>query len=74
MEVGIAVITSLIVIVTFTPSFLFPAMGVAGLASLLGNVFLKARLSVKREMRYVARSDQVLPTKGHQSATPDLPC
>ncbi|GJE86639.1 multidrug resistance-associated ABC transporter [Phanerochaete sordida] len=47
------VITSLIkvgAIVLFTPVFLLPAVFIAGLGGFLGQVFIKAQLSVKREM------------------------
>ena len=47
------VITSTIkvgAIVIFTPVFLLPAVFIAGLGGFLGQVFIKAQLSVKREM------------------------
>ena len=44
------------VIIIFTPFFLFPSVAVAGLGIFLGNMYIKAQMSVKREMRYVAAS------------------
>jgi len=40
-------------IVLFTPSFLLPGVLVAMVGIYIGNVYLKAQLSIKREMRYV---------------------
>ena len=45
-------LTKLSVIVFFSPIFLFPGIGVAILGITVGNLYLKAQLSVKREMRY----------------------
>lgn len=39
--------------VIFAPIFIFPGIGVAALGLYIASVFLKAQLSVKREMRYV---------------------
>lgn len=50
-------LTKLAVIVLFTPVFLFPGIGVAILGILLGKAYLKAQLSIKREMRYVMQSN-----------------
>lgn len=47
-------ITKLGAIVIFTPAFLVPGMISAGTGLFVGNLYLKAQLSVKREMRYVS--------------------
>lgn len=39
-------------IVLFTPIFIFPGLAVAVVGTVLGNWYLKAQLSIKREMRY----------------------
>ena len=46
-------LTKLAVIIIFTPVFLFPAIAVAIVGALLGKAYLKAQLSIKREMRYI---------------------
>ena len=51
-ELGISLITKLVVIVIFTPIFVFPSVFVAIFGLFLGNLYLRAQLSVKREMRY----------------------
>ena len=51
-ELGITLLTKLVVIVIFTPIFLFPSMFIAIFGFFLGNLYLRAQLSVKREMRY----------------------
>ena len=48
----IGMLTKLSVIVIFSPIFLFPGIAVAILGISMGNLYLKAQLSVKREMRY----------------------
>ena len=50
-ELGITMFTKVVVIVMFTPVFLFPSMAVAIFGFCLGNLYLRAQLSVKREMR-----------------------
>ena len=52
-ELGITLLTKLVVIVIFTPIFLLPSMFIATFGFFLGNLYLRAQLSVKREMRYV---------------------
>lgn len=42
-------------IVLFTPIFIFPGLIASFVGALLGNWYLKAQLSIKREMRYVRR-------------------
>ncbi|KAF8816580.1 P-loop containing nucleoside triphosphate hydrolase protein [Phlegmacium glaucopus] len=49
-EIGITMLTKLVVIVIFTPIFLFPGIAIAILGASLGNLYLRAQLSVKREM------------------------
>ena len=51
-EFGITLLTKLVVIVIFTPIFVFPVVFVAMSGFFLGNLYLRAQLSVKREMRY----------------------
>lgn len=51
-ELTITLATKLIVIVILSPVFLVPAVFVAVVGAWLANFYLKAQLSVKREMRY----------------------
>ena len=51
-DMGITMITKLVVIIIFTPIFLIPSMAFSMVGICLGNVYLRAQLSVKREMRY----------------------
>jgi len=44
--------TRLGVITLFTPFFIFPGLGLGAFGIFLGNMYLKAQLSVKRETRY----------------------
>jgi len=53
MDLLLSMLTRLGAIVLFTPLFAFPGLGVALLGIGLGNIYLKAQLSVKREVRYV---------------------
>ena len=46
----LSVVTRLGAVVLFTPTFLLPALGVAAFGAWLGQVYMKAQLSVKREM------------------------
>ncbi|KAF8966510.1 multidrug resistance-associated ABC transporter [Flammula alnicola] len=48
-EISMSVITKIGVIIIFTPPFFAPGLAVTGLGFYLGNLYLKARLSVKRE-------------------------
>jgi hypothetical protein len=50
-DYSISVTTKLIAIVFFSPIFLFPAIVIAIIGAGLANFYLKAQLSVKREMR-----------------------
>ncbi|KXN82428.1 ATP-binding cassette transporter abc4 [Leucoagaricus sp. SymC.cos] len=49
-EFSITTTTKLVVIVLFSPVFLFPAIFVASVGAKMANYYLKAQLSVKREM------------------------
>ena len=51
-EMGTTMITKLVVIIIFTPIFLFPSVAFSMVGLCLGNVYLRAQLSVKRETRY----------------------
>ncbi|KAF8956519.1 multidrug resistance-associated ABC transporter [Flammula alnicola] len=62
-SIGVTMITNIGVILIFTPIFLFPGLAVAALGLYLGNIYLKAQLSAKREMSN-ARS----PVLAHFSA------
>ncbi|TFK34800.1 multidrug resistance-associated ABC transporter [Crucibulum laeve] len=50
VNLSITVIVKLSVIVLYTPVFIFPGLGVAMIGIFAGNVYLKAQMSVKREM------------------------
>lgn len=58
-ELGISMVTKLGAVVLFTPMFFFPGMLVGALGMYAGNIYMRAQLSVKREMRYVRISRQV---------------
>jgi len=49
-EMGMSLVTKLAVIVIFTPIFLFPTMAFSMAGIGLGNIYMRAQLSVKREM------------------------
>ncbi|KDR83043.1 hypothetical protein GALMADRAFT_866150 [Galerina marginata CBS 339.88] len=49
-ELAMSMLTKIGVIVALTPLFLCPGIAVASLGLYLGNMYLKAQLSVKREM------------------------
>jgi ABC-type multidrug transport system fused ATPase/permease subunit len=51
-EIGITLVTKLVVVIIFTPIFMLPSMFIAIFGFFLGNLYLRAQLSVKREMRY----------------------
>ena len=51
-ELAITLLTKIVVIVIFTPIFVFPSIFIAVFGFFLGNLYLRAQLSVKREMRY----------------------
>ncbi|KIJ38971.1 hypothetical protein M422DRAFT_258389 [Sphaerobolus stellatus SS14] len=50
VDLGLAVIGRLVVVVIFTPIFVFPALGIAVMGLYTGNFYLKAQMAVKREM------------------------
>ncbi|KAF8157929.1 multidrug resistance-associated ABC transporter [Crassisporium funariophilum] len=50
VEITVAMVTRLLVVVLFTPVFVFPGVAVGALGMYLGNLYLSAQLSVKREM------------------------
>jgi len=80
LDLSAGMVTKLGAIVLFTPLFLVPGVGVAIFGFYLGNMYLKAQLSVKRESRYVhevlqkptivyvARSNARSPMLAHFSA------
>ena len=47
---GTSMVLRLAAVLIFAPSFLFPAISVAAFGGWLGQVYVKAQLSVKREM------------------------
>lgn len=49
----VALVTKLSAVLIFTPLFLLPGMALGALGFYLGTLFIKAQLSVKREMRYL---------------------
>ena len=51
-ELTITLLTKLVVVIIFTPIFVFPSILIAIFGFLLGNLYLRAQLSVKREKRY----------------------
>ena len=56
-------VLKMLAVVFFTPIFLFPAVFVALAGAIVGNIFMKAQLSVKREM-----SNAKAPVLGHFGA------
>jgi ABC-type multidrug transport system fused ATPase/permease subunit len=55
MDRVVGALMLLFVITLVTPIFLLPGVGIGVIGVLTGNVYLKAQLSVKREMRYLAK-------------------
>jgi hypothetical protein len=51
VETTMTLLTKIAAIIFFTPLFVFPGLGVAAFGFYLGNLYLKAQMSVKREMR-----------------------
>ena len=73
LDLACGMVTKLGAIVLFTPLFLVPGVGVAIFGLYLGNLYLKAQLSVKRETRYVPRGPML--TVAHVAAVMlALPC
>ncbi|KAF8904793.1 hypothetical protein CPB84DRAFT_1772829 [Gymnopilus junonius] len=62
-NVAIQMVTNIGVIMIFIPLFVFPGLAIAALGFYLGNIYLKAQLSVKREM-----SNAKSPVLAHFSA------
>jgi len=52
VDVANGFLTKLGAVVLFTPLFVFPGVGLGVVGLFLGNMYLKAQLSVKRETRY----------------------
>lgn len=52
IDQAIGALMKLFVIALLTPIFLLPGVAIGAIGMLIGNVYLKAQLSVKREMRY----------------------
>ena len=50
-EMGITMLTKVVVIIIFVPVFVVPSIAIAILGFYLGNLYLRAQLSVKRETR-----------------------
>ena len=53
VDLATAMVCKLAGPVIFTPIFLLPGVVIAGLGIYIGNIYLKAQISVKREMRCV---------------------
>ncbi|KAF9013108.1 multidrug resistance-associated ABC transporter [Cyathus striatus] len=64
VDLSIGVMTKLGSVVIISPIFIFPGMFIAGVGSLIANIYLKAQLSVKREM-----SNAKAPVLAHFGAT-----
>ncbi|KIP05213.1 hypothetical protein PHLGIDRAFT_534841, partial [Phlebiopsis gigantea 11061_1 CR5-6] len=50
LSITISLIISISVVVLYTPVFLVPALLISFLGGLMGNIYIKAQLSMKREM------------------------
>ncbi|TFK44019.1 multidrug resistance-associated ABC transporter [Crucibulum laeve] len=64
VDLGISSLVNLSVIVLYSPVFVFPGLGVAMIGIYIGNVYLKAQMSVKREM-----SNAKAPVLAHLGAS-----
>ncbi|KAF5309503.1 hypothetical protein D9619_012343 [Psilocybe cf. subviscida] len=62
-SVTLTMFTSISVVIIFAPIFFFPGIAVASLGAILGNIYLKAQLSSKRE-----QSNAKSPVLAHFSA------
>lgn len=51
LDLTSGMLTKLGAVAIFTPLFIFPGLGIAAAGFYLGNMYLKAQLSVKRETR-----------------------
>ena len=63
MEITIFLLTKILAIIIFSPIFVIPSVIVAAAGGILGNIYMKAQLSVKRELS-VAKA----PVLGHFGA------
>ncbi|KIK08096.1 hypothetical protein K443DRAFT_672979 [Laccaria amethystina LaAM-08-1] len=63
MELGLSMVSRLIASVLFTPIFIWPGLFIAVVGVYLGNIYIKAQLSTKREM-----SNAKSPLLGHFAA------
>ena len=50
VEITVFLILKMAAVVAFSPIFLIPAILVALIGGIIGNIFMKSQLSVKREM------------------------
>ncbi|KAI0746563.1 P-loop containing nucleoside triphosphate hydrolase protein [Daedaleopsis nitida] len=63
VDIFIFLILKMVAVVAFTPIFIFPAILVALVGGIIGNIFMMSQLSVKREM-----SNAKAPVLGHFGA------
>ena len=63
MEITVFLLTKIFSVVIFSPIFVIPSVLVALIGGTLGNIYMKAQLSVKRELS-VAKA----PVLGHFGA------
>ena len=63
MEITVFLLTKILSVVIFSPIFIIPSILVAAIGGTLGNIYMKAQLSVKRELS-VAKA----PVLGHFGA------
>jgi len=61
ITLALMLVIDLISAVTFVPLFTLPGLFIAGIGFYIGSMYLKAQLSVKREMRYDIVSCLLLP-------------
>ena len=50
LTMGISMLAKFIAIVVFSPVFLFPGVAAFAIGTVLGQIYIKSQLSVKREM------------------------
>jgi len=50
LSMGLSMFAKFIAVVIFSPVFLFPGVAAFAIGALLGQIYIKAQLSVKREM------------------------
>ena len=63
IEIGVFMLLKMAAVIAFSPVFMIPSIVVAIAGCICGNIFLKAQLSVKREM-----SKAKAPVMGHFGA------